>query len=760
MKKYFFIVLLFALPFAAISQKQDPDSIRIENLKKQLPKASATKRVNLLNEIAKEYTYLGTWGLDSVYKYGLELNKQATKLGFEEGRAYSLLYLGDYNVKKDFNLSEKMFKEALTIAHKIGKPDLLGWSYLAFSGLFTFKKDTSVKSSLKQAFKYFQQAKNNEGQFAAGQQLCFHFSTEGKYEEAFPYCETSLRLGQKNVIRNIWYGKLMAQLAFSAMAELYKAAGDYKTAMQYVKKGRDYSRRNKLEWDMANVMGYLFVEMGQPDSALLYITGNRPIDKISRGKAFLLKHENDKALQLFKEAADMNKDKPLNVSYKLSLLGMARAYTTKGNFNEALKYAKEGFTLAKQSNEWQPLLDSYDLLSTIYHSTGNTDSAYFYLKQYIGLKETVLNRQFLLKLYSYKKRAEDEKRTGQIKLLEKDNQIKAQLLQEQFLHQQQSEALLALLNKDHLLKDQQLQLKDQILKEQHFFRLQKEAALALLDKDNKLKDQQLKQQSFIQNALLAGLFLIIALAAFIIRLLNLKRKNEQLKNERTHAELLRQSAELEMQALRAQMNPHFIFNCLSSINRFILKNETKEASKYLTRFSRLMRMVLTNSKKSAITLEDELQMLRLYLEMERLRFKNSFSYSITFLDEIDADNVFIPPLLLQPFCENAIWHGLMQKDGEGKLEISLQLVDNTLKCIITDNGIGRQKAEELKTKTAEKQKSLGLKITRDRLSLLNESSDVNSFFRIEDITNENGGAAGTRVILHIKCNAVIPELVA
>jgi LytS/YehU family sensor histidine kinase len=131
--------------------------------------------------------------------------------------------------------------------------------------------------------------------------------------------------------------------------------------------------------------------------------------------------------------------------------------------------------------------------------------------------------------------------------------------------------------------------------------------------------------------------------------------------------------ELEMQALRSQMNPHFIFNCLSSINRFILKNKTEEASDYLTKFSRLVRMVLNNSRQELIALEDELETLRLYLDMEQLRFKNAFDYYINCVNEITADNIFIPPLILQPFAENAIWHGLMHKHGQGHLEIKLVL---------------------------------------------------------------------------------------
>ena len=214
-----------------------------------------------------------------------------------------------------------------------------------------------------------------------------------------------------------------------------------------------------------------------------------------------------------------------------------------------------------------------------------------------------------------------------------------------------------------------------------------------------------------------------------------------------------------MQALRAQMNPHFIFNCLSSINHFILKNESKTASNYLTRFSRLIRMVLINSQKPLITLQDELEMLRIYLDMERLRVKNSFDYVISFINEIDADAVFVPPLILQPFCENALWHGLMHKGGNGSLNIDLSMENNILQCVITDDGIGRAKAAELKSKSSEKEKSLGLQITTQRLALLNQNKNVQTFYTIDDILDENKNVIGTKVILKIGYKELKEELI-
>ena len=212
----------------------------------------------------------------------------------------------------------------------------------------------------------------------------------------------------------------------------------------------------------------------------------------------------------------------------------------------------------------------------------------------------------------------------------------------------------------------------------------------------------------------------------------------------------RTAADLEMQALRARMNPHFIFNCLSSINHFIVKNETETASDYLTRFSRLMRLVLLNSQKPQITLEEEVEMLKLYIELEKLRFRDAFTWSISYADDIRLSDLMIPPLLLQPFCENAIWHGLMHKKGAGHLAISFEMHGDVLECTITDNGIGREKAAQIKKHSVDHQKSMGLRLTTARLALFNEDGSFPTSYRMEDLTDAKGEIAGTKVILKIK----------
>jgi sensor histidine kinase YesM len=209
-------------------------------------------------------------------------------------------------------------------------------------------------------------------------------------------------------------------------------------------------------------------------------------------------------------------------------------------------------------------------------------------------------------------------------------------------------------------------------------------------------------------------------------------------------------AETEMAALRAQMNPHFIFNCLNSIQFFTAQNDADKATDYLTKFSRLIRLVLENSKSERVTLQNELETLRLYLDMEAMRFAQKVHYEIQLADNIDAESIQIPPLLLQPFVENAIWHGLMHKDEGGLVRVSVaQPQANRLRIEISDNGVGRAKAAEYKSKSATKNKSFGLKMTADRIELINQLYHTRTEVQVDDLVDERGQPTGTRVVVEI-----------
>lgn len=227
---------------------------------------------------------------------------------------------------------------------------------------------------------------------------------------------------------------------------------------------------------------------------------------------------------------------------------------------------------------------------------------------------------------------------------------------------------------------------------------------------------------------------------------------ERSERERQLADLRQKTGELEMRALRAQMNPHFIFNSLNSINRFILENNSDQASEYLTKFSRLVRMILQHSQSALIPLESEIESLRLYLELERLRFDDHFSYEIIIAEDLDTVGLKVPPLIIQPYTENSIWHGLMHKEERGTLKVELYRDTHNLICRITDDGVGRKASMSMKSKSASRYKSMGMQLTADRIAMTQAEGATDNYVSIADLVLPDGRPGGTEVTLKIPVN--------
>ncbi len=221
-----------------------------------------------------------------------------------------------------------------------------------------------------------------------------------------------------------------------------------------------------------------------------------------------------------------------------------------------------------------------------------------------------------------------------------------------------------------------------------------------------------------------------------------------LKRKQKEDEFLRRIKEAEMESLRSQMNPHFMFNTLNSINSFIIQNKTKDASKYLTSFSKLMRNILDNSKYKFISLEKEIQTLKLYIELESARLEHFFDYTVSIDKNVNTDSTMIPPLVIQPFVENAIWHGLRSKKQDGLISIHISFSDDKALIInIEDNGIGREKSASLKTNRTS-HKSYGIDITKERLKMVNAENEV----KIIDLYDNQNNPLGTKVVVTLKTN--------
>lgn len=250
---------------------------------------------------------------------------------------------------------------------------------------------------------------------------------------------------------------------------------------------------------------------------------------------------------------------------------------------------------------------------------------------------------------------------------------------------------------------------------------------------------------FVITCSLAAILLIYLFFRYRLRLIRSREEEKTAFNK--------QLVELEMKALRSQMNPHFIFNAINSIQNYIVKHESRIAQDYLAKFARLIRYVLENSRHETILLADEVETLKLYIELEQLRMPARFTFELRIENGVNPDMISIQPLMLQPFVENAILHGLAPlTERKGFLLIGLERKAEKLICTIEDNGIGRKKAGELKARRQAMHRSIGMEVTQGRINAENQVRRTNSEVVTEDLVNEGGEARGTRVKMIIDLN--------
>ena len=241
----------------------------------------------------------------------------------------------------------------------------------------------------------------------------------------------------------------------------------------------------------------------------------------------------------------------------------------------------------------------------------------------------------------------------------------------------------------------------------------------------------------------AGATIELVMFALIVgyRVTHLEKQKDRYSEEL--AEKTKQMSELRMTALQSRMDPHFLYNSLNSINNFVLQNDAEKASDYITKFSRLIREILKKSSNKTIPLSEELGILGLYVRLEQMRMEEGFDYIVTIDDNIDLEKIQVPPLFIQPYIENAIWHGFANKTENKRINLSVYNEEDKVRCEIIDNGIGIKKSKSLKKSSGHHKKSFGLQTSEDRIKLLHEHQKV--YVIIEDITQN--GDTGTKVTI-------------
>jgi tetratricopeptide (TPR) repeat protein len=440
------------------------------------------------------------------------------------------------------------------------------------------------------------------------------------------------------------------------------------------------------------------------------------------------------------------------IYYANALNDLALTYSHLRKYDEALKYCKEAIAINKEIDNEYGIGLNYQIMGDIYTLTDNFSDASSMLQEGMEILEksddltaksmTLLSIVALdIKLKQYEKAEKNLKLSFDMARASGDPEV----LSLYYYHHFQLDSIkgstgdaLASYIKYHELNAQfnNSRMKERISEIQTGYEMQRhEQENKLLKSENEIQQMRIDRSRII-IIILCGFFSLI----FIITLLILRHQQLLTKHK---------IIELKQQNLNQQMNPHFIYNCLTSIQSFIFHNDVSNSLEYLSKFSRLMRKILENSQNQYMSVQDEIEVLTLYLKLESLRFKGKFDYEITVDDKIDPILFKIPSLLIQPFVENSVWHGIQNKEGLGKIHITFNLSDKSIFCSIEDNGIGREYAERLKHKETDDHVSLGGSITQARIKLLKSLYGNKLGIRYIDLKDYCDKPAGTRVELYL-----------
>lgn len=526
--------------------------------------------------------------------------------------------------------------------------------------------------------------------------------------------------------------------AYGSIGIVFSEQSNYSKALQFHLKAVKIYEENKDEVRVARIynnIGIVYQAQKEEFKALDYFIKAQKIqEKIKDntvgitttniGNIYLRQKNFPKASEYYFKAEKLLEKSP-------DTRGLGELYNNLGSYYQQIDKSQEALSCWDKAikafasiKDKFGISDTYNYLGKFYFEKGAYSQALSYCNKSLALaKELEILEQIMA----------SEKMLSEI--YQKLNNQKEALVHYQLF----SQAKDSLTNHENIRQSVQAEMN---------FDFEKREAL---QKEAHEKRELLFSENAKRNSLIAFFSALFVLLLFGIGFLIYNRK--QLKKSLT---LQKELAEYEQKALHLQMNPHFVFNCLGSISSFIVQNGTDSAIKYLSKFSKLMRLTLEYSKESLIPIDKEIESLQNYLELEQLRFNQVFNFSITKNSEIE-DDMALPPLLLQPFVENAIIHGLIPKKEHGQIDIGFDISGQNLICTITDNGIGFDKSKELKEQSVSIHKSMALDITKKRLEMMENVTNKTSQLDIEEMTDANGNAVGTKVILKLPIQYYSPK---
>lgn len=615
-------------------------------------------------------------------------------------------------------------------------------------------------TSLNKALSLSIQLKNDLEIGAALSNIGTVYLIQSKFPEALKYLLDALKSFEKNK------NEQQAANDLGTIGIVYTEMGDFTEAMKYYQKSLALHHKLKNYVGQSSVLANIgiiqFKNKNIPEAIKYSQKALKIADSIADLRATARDNgnlsayynelkNNDLALTYGLKAIEINTKTNNQRSLGFNMQNVSAAYLGKGNYQEAKSYGLKAFQTGTELNITEIKRDASQGLSEVYQELKMPDSALLYYKQYTKFADTISND---------KKRNEITRMGIQFDFDKKESSYKQkELLTGAQLKQQQLQLALnhAELQKGLQFRDlQAIQLQNEKLQSE-----EKEKQLIIArnneklqaSKVNELSQQQKLNKLELKQLWLYGILALVVLGSVLVYLLNLYRiRRLKFKNELQHEQAAQselklkhqhQLTESELKAIRSQMNPHFIFNVLNSIEAYVMDNEKRKASRLIQKFASLSRLILENSTKSLVTGDKEWKALMLYTELEAMRYDDAFTYTFTVADGIQLKTLYLPPMLIQPLIENAILHGLIiDPQINAHLSVTLKLKDDRICITVTDNGVGLENGSHKNTKNPVKEQSLGLVSIKERIEMINKQQSGNqASFTIGPPANERGTIA-------------------
>jgi len=654
-------------------------------------------------------------------------------------------------------LAHQTLEESKKINFRKGTADallVLGSAWLAKS----FNKTDSAQNYTMQAYDLYRELDNDLGKARACYYLSYVFSIKGNLQEAERYASLSLNFfeesGDNRGIIN----------SYSVLSYLSEQKKDFKNAVAFIQQAIDIARKTRDTVSLANVtnsLGNIYHKMAlfkQAIDAYFETLRLSELKHDSSGIAMangniglMYYHQTDWERALEFSFRSLTIFKAMNNLWEVSKIynSIATIYNSKARYDSALLYFREGLKLDYQMNYPTGIASSYNNIASTCLLLSQPDSAEWYINKALAIATEISDPDLVnyyvtlghvLKTKGYKTRALETLNKAYSMAMEKGLPLVvhdvSKLLSDLYSSMNRNDLAYKYLKEYH-------QLKDSITNADYLKQVTRMELQYDFDKKQKAADyERIKErirhenQIRLQRRAMAGLGILIILTALISFLF--------IKHNRLRSRLTQ--IDLEQRLLRAQMNPHFIFNSLCAVQDFILAGKPQKANTFLTKIAKLMRNILENSREEFIPLEKEIETVKLYLDLQKLRFDEEFDYDIRLDETIDPENFSIPPMLTQPCVENSIEHGLLPMKEKGNIKISYSLTDGLMKLEVTDNGIGRKEAG-VRTSEKKNKKSVSTQLTRERLENFRKTMRQKYIsYEITDLYNNNQ-AAGTRVVM-------------